>query len=103
MIRKEGAAAFSAAIEQSVDFLDFQISHKKATLGSDLRNQVQLIEQTAVTIALNPQRCPRDLMIRSHAHQLGVSEDALRKGEPICGPPAKGAAQAKPRHGAEHT
>lgn len=97
LIRKEGAAAFSAAIEQSVDFLDFQISHKKATLGSDLRNQVQLIEQTAVTIALNPSVAARDLMIRSHAHQLGVSEDALRKEvNQFVRRQQKGAAQAKP-------
>lgn len=79
LIRKHGAEAFTAAIDQAVDFLDFQISHKRATLGSDLRNQVQLIEQTAVTIAMNPSVAARDLMIRSHAHQLGVSEDALRK------------------------
>jgi DNA primase len=62
-----------------VDFLDFQIAHKKSTTGGDLRGQVQLIEQTAVTIAMSPSVAARDLMIRSHASQLGVSEDTLRK------------------------
>lgn len=79
LIRKEGPSAFTNVIDHAVDFLDFQIAHKKATQGSDLKNQVQLIEQTAVTIAMNPSVAARDLMIRGHAHQLGVSEDALRK------------------------
>ncbi len=79
MIRGQGTEAFQAIINQAVDFLDFQIAHKRATQGSDLRNQVQLIEQTAVTIAMNPSVAARDLMIRGHAAQLGVSEDVLRK------------------------
>jgi hypothetical protein len=57
---------------------------------------VQLIEQTAVTIAMSPSVAARDLMIRSHAAQLGVSEDALRKEVNIFvrRQQAKGAAQA---------
>ena len=79
MIRKHGPEAFVAAIDKAVDFLDFQIAHKMATQGTDMRNQVQLIEQTAVTIAMNPSISARELMIRGHAGSLGVSEDALRK------------------------
>lgn len=80
MIRKNGPEAFAAEIEKAVDFLDFQIAHKKAAMGgTDMRNQVQLIEQTAVTIAMNPSISARDLMIRSHAGSLGVGEDVLRK------------------------
>ena len=78
MIRKQGPEAFAAAIEKAVDFLDFQIAHKRATQGTDMRHQVQLIEQTAVTIAMNPSISARELMIRSHAGSLGVSEDALK-------------------------
>ena len=80
LIRSQGADAFRKVIDGAVDFLDFQITHKKSTTaGGDLRGQVQLIEQTAVTIAMSPSVAARDLMIRSHAAQLGVSEDALRK------------------------
>ena len=78
-VKKFGADAFRAEIEKAVDFLDFQIKHKRATLGNDLKHQVQLVEQTAVTIAMSPSISKRDMMIRSHANQLGVSEDALRK------------------------
>ena len=79
LIRKRGAEAFTAVLAKAVDFVDFQIAHKRSTQGTDIRNQVQLAEQTAVTIAMNPSISARDLMIRSHAGSLGVSEDALRK------------------------
>lgn len=79
MIRKHGAEAFAAAIEKAVDFLDFQIAHKRATLGTDMRHRVQLIEQTAVTIAMNPTISGREIMIQAHAGPLKMSEDALRK------------------------
>lgn len=78
-VKKFGAEAFSAEIAKAVDFLDFQIAHKRASIGSDISKQVQLVEQAAVTIAMDPSVAARDLMIRSHAAQLGVSEDALRK------------------------
>lgn len=78
-VKKHGGEAFLAEINKAVDFLDFQIQHKKSTQGADLRSQVMLAEQTAVTIAMNPSVSARDLMIRSHAAQLGLSEDALRK------------------------
>lgn len=79
MIRKHGPDAFREAVSKAVDFLDFQIQHKKSVHGSDLRSQVMLAEQTAATIAMNPSVAARDLMIRAHAAQLGISEDALRK------------------------
>ncbi len=80
MIRRHGAEAFKAEIDKAVDFLDFQIAHKKAAIGgTDLRNQVQLIEQAAVTIAMDPSISGRELMIRSHAGSLGVGEEVLRK------------------------
>jgi DNA primase len=79
MIRKQGVEAFQETLAKAVDFLDFQIGHKKASGGGELRNQVQLIEQTAVTIAMNPSVATRDLLIRSHAAQLGLTEDAFRK------------------------
>jgi len=79
LIRKQGPEEFAKLIASAADFLDFQITHKMATQGTDLRNQVQLIEQTAATIATNPSVAARDLMIRGHAGQLGVSEDALRR------------------------
>ncbi len=80
MIRKHGPEAFQAQIEKAVDFLDFQIAHKKASMsGTDLRSQVQLIEQAAVTIAMNTSLSARELMIRSHAGSLGISEDVLRQ------------------------
>lgn len=79
LIRKQGAEEFARLINSASEFLDFQISHKMATQGTDLRNQVQLIEQTAATIAMNPSVAGRDLSIRSHAGQLGLSEDALRR------------------------
>ena len=78
-VKKFGCDAFLAEMHKAVDFLDFQITHKRATLGNDLRHHVQLVEQTAVTIAMNPSISGRDLMIRSHASQLGITEDALRK------------------------
>lgn len=77
-IKKHGGDAFLGVIDKAVDFLDFQIAHKKSTQGNDLRSQVMLAEQTAVTIALNPSVSARDFMIRAHAAQLGLSEDALR-------------------------
>jgi DNA primase len=77
-IKKHGGAAFQTVLDQAVDFLDFQIAHKRSTQGSDLRSQVMLAEQTAVTISLNPSVSARDFMIRAHAAQLGLSEDALR-------------------------
>ena len=65
MIRKHGPEAFAAEIEKAVDFLDFQIAHKRSAMGgTDMRNQMQLIEQTAVTIAMNPSISARDLMIQ---------------------------------------
>jgi DNA primase len=79
LIRKQGPEEFARLISSAAEFLDFQISHKMATQGTDLRNQVQLIEQTAATIAMNPSVAGRDLSIRSHAGQLGLSEDALRR------------------------
>ncbi len=79
MIRKHGPEAFTAQIDKAVDFLDFQIAHKRAAMGTDMSNQVQLIEQTAVTIAMNPSMSARELMIQSHAGQLGISEEALRR------------------------
>lgn len=79
MIRKHGAEAFTQAVGRAVEFLDFQIAHKRSTQGTDIRQQVQLIEQTAVTIAMNPSISARDLMITSHAGTLGVTEDALRR------------------------
>lgn len=79
LIRAQGPEAFRKVVDAAVDFLDFQISHQKASAGSDLTSQVQLIEKTAVTIAMSPSVAARDLMIRSHASQLGISEDALRK------------------------
>jgi len=77
-IKKHGGEAFLSVIEKAVDFLDFQIAHKRSTQGNDLRSQVMLADQTAVTIALNPSVSARDFMIRAHAAQLGLSEDALR-------------------------
>ena len=79
LIRKRGPEAFAAVLAKAVDFVEFQIAHKRSTQGTDIRNQVQLAEQTAVTIAMNPSISARDLMIRSHAGSLGVSEDAPRK------------------------
>ena len=79
LIRKQGAEEFARLINSASEFLDFQISHKMATQGTDLRNQVQLIEQTAATIAMNPSVAGRDLSIRSHAGQLGLTEDALKR------------------------
>lgn len=79
LIRQQGPEVFAQLIRSAADYLDFQIKHKRAALGSDLKNQVALIEQTAVSIAMNPSIAARDLMIRSHAMQLNVSEDALRK------------------------
>lgn len=79
MIRKHGPEAFVAQIDKAVDFLDFQIAHKRAAMGTDMGNQVQLIEQTAVTIAMNPSMSARELMIQSHAGQLGIGEEALRR------------------------
>ena len=79
LIRKQGPEEFARLIRSAAEFLDFQIAHKMATQGTDLRNQVQLIEQTAATIAMNPSVAGRDLSIRSHAGQLGLTEDALRR------------------------
>lgn len=79
IIRQKGADYFKGIIDKAVDFLDFQIGHKKSQLGSDLRSQLVLSEQTAATIASNPSAAARDLMIRSHAMQLNLTEDALRK------------------------
>ncbi|MDB6117794.1 MAG: primase [Verrucomicrobiaceae bacterium] len=80
MIRKHGPEAFAAEIEKAVEFLDFQIAHKKASIsGTDLRSQVQLIEQAAVTIAMNTSISARELMVRSHAGSLGISEEVLRQ------------------------
>ncbi|MBL9117909.1 MAG: DNA primase [Verrucomicrobiaceae bacterium] len=79
MIRKQGVEEFKKLLDRAVDFLDYQIAHKKSQHGNDLRNQVMLTEQTAATIAMNPSVAARDLMIRSHAAQLGITEDALRK------------------------
>ena len=94
LIRSQGVDAFKKIIDGAVDFLDFQIAHKKSTIAGDLTGQVQLIEQTAVTIAMSPSVAARDLMIRSHANQLGVSEDALKKEVNIfVRRQAKGAAQ----------
>ncbi len=79
LIRKQGVEVFQQVLAGAQDFLDFQIAYKKASAGGELRSQVQLIEQTAVTIAMNPSVAARDLMIRGHAAQLGITEDALRK------------------------
>ena len=66
-------------IARAADFLDFQIKHKQATLGTGYRQQVELAEKVAVEIAMVPSVSGRELMIRSHAAQLGIGEDALRK------------------------
>jgi DNA primase len=79
LIRTQGVDAFRQCIEKAQDFLDFQIAHKRSQHGTDLRSQVMLAEQTAATIAMNPSISARDLMVRSHAAQLGLSEDALKK------------------------
>jgi DNA primase len=80
LIRAQGRDAFAVILERAQDFLDFQIAHQRSSIGgNELRHQVQLIEQTAVTIAMDPSVSARDLMIRSHAAQLGIGEDALRK------------------------
>jgi DNA primase len=79
LIRKQGKESFQQLISSAADFLDFQITHKRAMLGNDLRHQVALIDQTALSIAMSPSVSARDLMIRSHAAQLGIGEDALRK------------------------
>ena len=79
LIKSQGADVFRSFIAKAADFLDFQITHKQATLGNDLRNQIALAEQTAVHIAMNPSVSARELMIRSHAGQLGIGEEALRK------------------------
>ena len=103
MIRKNGPEAFVAVIDKAVDFLDFQIAHKKASQGTDMSHQVQLIEQTAVTIAMNPSISARELMIRSHAGSLGVTEDALRKQvEQFVKRRAKGEAKAIEKVGSAH-
>jgi DNA primase len=78
LIRKQGVDAFRDLLNKAVDFLDYQITHKRSQHGSDLRSQVMLTEQTAATIAMNPSVAARDLMIRSNASHLGVTEDALR-------------------------
>jgi DNA primase len=79
LIRQQGKEVFAKILAEAVDFLDFQITHKRSALGNDLRHQVALVEQTALTIAMSPSIAARDLMIRSHAAQLGISEDALRQ------------------------
>jgi DNA primase len=79
LIRKQGVEHFKKLIDEAQDFLDFQINRKKASNGGDMRNQVMLAEQTAATIAMNPSPAARDLMIRAHSVQLGVTEDAMRR------------------------
>jgi DNA primase len=80
LIRGQGPEVFNEIISKAQAFLDFQIAHKRAAVGGgEMRNQINLIEQTASTIALDPSVAARDLMIRGHANSLGISEDALRK------------------------
>ncbi len=79
LIKSQGADVFRSFIAKAADFLDFQITHKQATMGNNLSQQVSLIEKIAVDIAMNPSVSARELMIRSHAAQLGVGEDAFRK------------------------
>lgn len=79
LIRQKGPEALKAVLARAVDFVEFQITHKRATEGHDLTKHAQLIEQTAVTIAMNPSLSARELLIMSHARNLGVSEDALRR------------------------
>ena len=79
LIRKQGVEHFKKLIDEAQDFLDFQINRKKASNGGDLRNQVMLQEQIAVTISMNPSPAARDLMIRAHSVQLNVTEDNMRR------------------------
>jgi len=80
LIRREGAEAFATLIEQSQEFIDYQIDHAAKQPGFEqMRDRVRFAEQMAGNIRVLESAVARSTAIQRVALRLGIPEEDIRR------------------------